>query len=122
MTDRKLAFYEVKGLALEAQLAFEKIQEHVMRNMTPASLRISIDITPPEDDDGRFGRIAYTVGTKTAPVKSKSFHTLFKDGKIIADGTDEADASQLDLLDLEMPEDKKERRKNVIAIKEASNG
>lgn len=129
-TKRKLAFYEIKGLSLEAQLAFEKMQDHVVNNMTPASVTITIQLTPPEDDGGRFGRVAYSVATRTAPVKSKSYHTLFEGGKIIADGIDDADASQLDLEDLALEGERDDKvaessvaEKNVIAInKEASNG
>lgn len=76
MADRKMAFYEIRGLALEAQLAFERMQDAVMRNMTPAEITIKIAITPPDDDELQFGRI-------------------------IADGIDDSDACQ---LDLELPQ------------------
>ena len=111
MADRKMAFYEIRGLALEAQLAFERMQDAVMRNMTPAELTIKIAITPPDDDELQFGRIAYRIGTKETPVSSKTYHTFFKGGRIIADGIDDSDACQ---LDLELPQP------TILNLKEAS--
>lgn len=111
MADRKMAFYEIRGLALEAQLAFERMQDAVMRNMTPAEINIKIVITPPDDDESQFGRIAYRIGTKETPVSYKTYHTFFKGGRIIADGIDDSDACQ---LDLELPQP------TILNLKEAS--
>ena len=99
--EKKLAFYQIKGLATEMQIAFEKIQDAVQRNMTPGKITLTIAISPPEDEEMRFGRIAYSVSVKEAPIQSKSYHTLFKNGRIINDGDSDADAAQ---LDLELPE------------------
>lgn len=97
LVEKKLAFYQIKGLAPKMQAAFEKVQTAVLKNMTPGKITLTITVSPPEDEDGRFGRINYSVGVKETPSQSKSFHTLFKNGCIINDGDSDAEAAQLDL-------------------------
>ena len=104
MKDRKLAFYEIGrgSLATDAQALFEELQEHSLRTSTATTMTITIAIAPPADDDQRYGKIAYQLTHRKAPLKSKGYTTLIKHGRIIQDGESEVEACQLD-LDLPKP-------------------
>ncbi len=96
---RKMAFYEVgKGrLAQDAQIEFERMIRDSLEKMVGATLTIKIKVEPPNPREPDFGEISYSVGVSMGAVSSQRFTSLLKEGNIVADGDDPADALQLDL-------------------------
>jgi hypothetical protein len=96
---RKMAFWEVgKGrLAQDAQIEFERMVRDCLEKMVGGVMTIKLKVAPPNPREPDFGEISYSVGVTLGAVASQNFTTLLKDGNIVADGSDAADALQIDL-------------------------
>lgn len=93
---RKLAFYEIAGgnFAREMQEGFESAQRIAIERGGKVKLTAVIEIGPPDAVNPRFGSIGYQLKLATPPLKSPLFTTELKDGAIISDGENVADAIQ----------------------------
>lgn len=97
--ERKLAFYEIAGgsFADEMQNEFEAAQKIAVDRQGKVRITAQIDIVPPSEDNPRFGEISYQVQVKTPPRKSPAYVTEHRDGIIVSDGEDIAEAIQQSL-------------------------
>lgn len=102
---RKLGFHEIgKGaFAIDAQEAFEEAQRLAAEKYVDAVVTIKISVKPPNPREPNFSQIEYRTNVTHGQPPSKTFSTMLKDGKIVADGEDPADILQID-LDLPQPE------------------
>ena len=105
---RNLLFFEICGgdMSREAQNVFEKMQKIVERNQKKLSMTIKITVSPAKRQNGMpkmMGEIEYQITPPTLKIQSDPYITeVNKQGIIINDGKDIADALQEELrLELE---------------------
>jgi hypothetical protein len=102
---RKLAFFEIgQGkLASETQALFEQAQIEAKERKAVSTVILKIFVGPPENQDERFGKAAYSTELRVPPHKSMVYTTELRDGVIINSGDSEIDLMQTK-LELPIPE------------------
>lgn len=98
---RKMGFWELREgkFAIDVQSAFEEIQKVCFDKNKKTEMAITIICHPPEEKEGKYGKMAYTVKKKLPSVESIKFHTeLNRDGLVIADGKSPIDVIQEELI------------------------
>jgi len=97
---KKMLYTQVgKGrMNCDMQEAFQEVQRHVDSRKTPATVTLKLTVYPPNVKDPNFGELDYSINITKPATKSRKYPTLIENGEIIASGSDQTDALQLEVL------------------------
>jgi len=95
-----MKFYEIgqSKFAQQAQDAFVKAHSVAFQSGEKVSVRIKIDVDPPDSNNPEFGNLSWEIDVKLPALKSIKHITRLSGGLPISDGTCVAEALQTNLF------------------------